>query len=34
MSHRHKVAIAMSGAVDSAVAAALLQRQGWNLEEV
>jgi len=34
MSHRHKVAIAMSGGVDSAVAAALLQRQGWNLEEV
>lgn len=34
MSHRHKVAITMSGGLDSAVAVALLQRQGWNLEGV
>jgi len=32
MSHHHKVAIALSGGVDSAVAAALLQRQGWDLQ--
>jgi len=30
----HKVAIALSGGVDSAVAAALLQRQGFNLQGV
>ncbi len=29
-----KVAIALSGGVDSAVAAALLQRQGWDLHGV
>ncbi len=34
MSCCRKVAIALSGGVDSAVAAALLQRQGWNLQAV
>jgi tRNA-uridine 2-sulfurtransferase len=34
MSGCHKIAIALSGGVDSAVAAALLQRQGFNLQGV
>ena len=34
MSVGRKVAIALSGGVDSAVAAALLQRQGVNLQGV
>jgi tRNA-uridine 2-sulfurtransferase len=34
MSSRPKVAIALSGGVDSAVAAALLGRQGWDLHAV
>jgi tRNA-uridine 2-sulfurtransferase len=34
MSCCRKVAIALSGGVDSAVAAVLLQRQGWNLQGV
>jgi tRNA-uridine 2-sulfurtransferase len=34
MLHHHKVAIALSGGVDSAVAAALLQSRGWNLQGV
>jgi len=32
MPKRHKAAIALSGGVDSAVAAVLLRRQGWNLK--
>jgi tRNA-uridine 2-sulfurtransferase len=34
MSSCRKVAIALSGGVDSAVAAALLRRQGWDLQAV
>ena len=34
MSARHKVAVALSGGVDSAVAAVLLRRQGWDLQGV
>jgi tRNA-specific 2-thiouridylase len=34
MSHHHKVAMALSGGIDSAVAAALLRRQGWDLQGV
>jgi tRNA-specific 2-thiouridylase len=34
MSSTHKVAMTLSGGVDSAVAAVLLRRQGWNLQGV
>ncbi len=34
MSSSHKVALALSGGVDSAVAAILLRRQGWNLRGI
>jgi tRNA-specific 2-thiouridylase len=34
MSSYRKIAIALSGGVDSAVAAALLQRRGWDLQAV
>lgn len=34
MPSHHKVAMALSGGMDSAVAAGLLRRQGWNLQGV
>jgi tRNA-specific 2-thiouridylase len=34
MAHHHKVAMALSGGIDSAVAAVLLRRQGWDLQGV